>query len=238
MSVESQQLQYAPRPSSRRKWLRRSIAVAILAIVGVSGYLLSDWLIYFYRVQWLEARAARLTRPADQVVYEELPTSLNPIANLVPNDGFGRLFKEIPIAQRELSRIVSHQGYLDNHATLFFGARCVPGGDQRIIRVDANRFADGPEGALRLSMGWCVVRPASVIADSELLRYDYSGQTVSISDDSNLNDLGWGQLRFYAGQADPNDPSRFTIAFETPAGTSTIAGQLLPDDSLRFNVVE
>jgi hypothetical protein len=45
-------------------------------------------------------------------------------------------------------------------------------------------------------------------------------------------------MRMYAGQAYPNDSSRFVLPYRVPAGAFAVDGQLLPNDQINFSIRE
>ena len=92
-----------------------------------------------------------------------------------------------------------------------------------------------------------LLRPATAAADAEVAdettldlvddRLTLVTETTSESSGGPTYRIDYaGQLRLYAGQPDPLDPSRFTIPYDLDGTRGTVVGHLVPGDHLSLTV--
>jgi hypothetical protein len=223
-------LEYGRNPSRRRF---RTRLVAILLIAATTGYVVWRLLpvgtqIARYREQ---SRAASYLRPASAIVYTEHRKDVDAapgepwIRWSYPGDGFSGYAAVNPAPPARAVNALSH-------GSVFLHERVAGAGlPPRIVSVDvegANRRS--ADRAALLMFYFEVTQPGSLLRQPRLLR----GTLIPSGD---IMSIPFGMLRVFAGQPDPNDASRFTIAYDAgDLGRGTIDGRLMPDDTVTLAV--
>jgi hypothetical protein len=123
---------------------------------------------------------------------------------------------------------------------LFLHARQATGGPERLVHVGVNSIFSirgGAEGGLapgklqeQQVLDWQVIRPGTLFSPAaQVASGSWGNKTLYINMPK--------PLRLYAGQADPNDASHFTVdALTANGGTLTIDGYLQPNDQITFSL--
>ena len=137
-------------------------------------------------------------------------------------------------------------------ALLFAHQLTSPNGNQRLVLLDMQVKLDGTKlageeykVAINRQLKYRICEPKLLGTSPSTVRY---GQSLKIVQDGERNviPIKWVDgtlrsarpqeynLRFFAGQADPNDASHFTVDYEVGGIKSTIDGWLTDDDFLRI----
>jgi hypothetical protein len=211
-------LQYAPRPSSRRRLFRRvllalaSIALAAAAARwGRPAYDLAA-LLYHQHV------CLTYHATADQVVFDSDPAHAAALAN-DPNFVIAGscAFRRSP-ADWQPFKVTPVWMPPTPQAMVFLHERRAVGGTPRLVAIERDA---GPD---------CLAFSASVLEPAGISR---PAKAVTCGLSSNVGDTtSHFDTRFFAGQPDPADPSHFTIRFERAGTTHLIDGYLLADNSI------
>jgi len=245
MTVNSIELDYAPKPSLRkRRWFRRLAWGLVVVMVVAATLQFGGGVRNPMRAAYWERRCLGFSISPDTVAYEEDPARAAALWKAMGTtgdfttltDGQTKQLLSVslrPRAQWEAS--LNPSSALYQHGSLFLGARRARGGAERLICVHADAFMSYRRGQPRLygadapDLTAQVIRPATPWRDGQALA------------DLRLNVGGFlahpfGTLRFYAGQPDPNDDSHFTIDYQSPAGRGTIDGWLQRDDTIKMQM--
>ena len=161
--------------------------------------------------------------PADQIVVEEDPTAVAALASnpIYQRGAGGRLFI-VPDFWKEENPSAHTQG------TLFLHSRTSRDGNVRLVGLDLNMAP----GLWIASTGDVEDKSLveTIITPGRALAPDTIKQSCKI--------VMWIcptnpiPMRFFAGQADPNDPSHFTFDYQRGNSRGTLDGYLSDDDSI------
>ena len=212
-------LSYAPPPAlHRRPWLRRlALRLAILALlVGVGA----AWGPAAWRraeLLYRQRQCLRYTAPPDNIVCAEpLPSA----GQMFP---FSFEAADPPVAGEvlgvRLGREILAPG--SEGPLLFMHERKTNSGKRRLVIVRRTPAASRQSWDLPVAYTVTLVEPASLTGDStvrmqsliEVLPRDSAGTPLA-------------SLRFFAGQPDPSDPSRFTIRYQRGRHAGVLHGVL------------
>jgi hypothetical protein len=226
IDTPSRELDYAP---ARRALLgarrgRALVAAAILLALGILGFQYGERAYRAAELWYYERRAMTYTMPPDFLVYESDPEKL-------PSYGRKRYVHSLH-AGAPAWPWDAIRGYDFGETVLFLHGRTAPGGTPKRVCVYL------PSGHFK---GWNA--STGVHGLRFALRYDVAGKDDGVA--AGLDIPGWSgdaaadphYLRFFAGQPDPNDASRFTIRYELDGvGQGTIEGLLQPDDTVKLTI--
>ena len=236
-------LAYAPPPRwHRRRRFRRAVGVVLLLAAGAAAwrYGKSAWtrgrLLYYQR------QCLAYTAPPDQVVYEQDPVraaallSRGSYTNVTPAGGPPEAALT-PRCWAEACRLAGGltppaagatavSGGGSSGATLFLHERRSPGGQRRLVAVQS------APGLPALASMPVLVEPGSLTAIPSV-----RAATLDADFDLSLptNPAGT-RFRFFAGQADPSDPSHFTLRFTAEGVPGSVEGWLRDNDCLKVKV--
>jgi hypothetical protein len=259
MEAVQPMLQYAQKPPwHRRRWLRRALRVLfgfVLIVVALMGArkLWQDYQRRAVVLRWQQTLLS-FSPPNETVVYDEFRDTIQArlrtagsVANLLPE--YLSLFQtsdDVPDAVVYLPKPLRSwpsiayppqvKGIVSGGST-FIGERDA-GHGSRIVLIDIDsyearqRFIDNRSAPNQFADGRFisteVLRPCSWLHDLRSLSYDRAVLP--------LYSVPPGELRFYAGRADPANTSHFTFDYETKEGRGAVDGWLMPDDSVRLTV--
>lgn len=202
-----------------RRLLRRALPLLIVlaAVMGWGGVAARDQ----YRLISVQKLCATYTLPPGEVVYEakiepvKEPTAKEPWAELAE---VTHTKKPAPEPWQELTKISGEPPLLDGGPVLFLHERRSACGERRVVCVEYT-------GA------WSPLVVRTVHCGSLVTRASFD--PLQWSPNPNLTGR---RLRFFAGQPDPADPARFTIAYDMDGRAGTVEGRLLDggDVALRF----
>jgi hypothetical protein len=242
-------LDYArpPRWHRRRRW-RLTVAAFLVLAIGVAVAWKREPLIAKLKLHYYEAACMRYRAPAGAVAMEFDPEKAKLLiggggdyvgGTFYATDGLPAVL--VPKALR---------GYMaaptkSTDAVLFLRRRISPGGDQRLVVVEIDSMSwigqeeDGAGEFAILSvsarstpsMTWLSwQRPVSMPSDVETVLL-----TRNIEYEKDVPKAALSiRTRFYCGQPDPLDASRFTIDYEVCGERDTIDGQLLDNGAVRL----
>lgn len=219
MSERPEQLAYAPPPAlHRRRWVRRLavrlVVVVILAAVGLTwGPLAWRRAELLYR----QRQCLRYTGPPDSVVCcEPLPAA----GQMHP---FTFEAADPPVAG-EVLRYRAGRDTLapgSNGPLLFMHERTTSSGKRRLVVVRRNPASGRQSWDLPVAYTVTLVRPATATTDSAVRM-----QTLIEVVPRDSTDTPHAALRFFAGQPDPSDASRFTVRYQRGAHWGVLHGVL------------
>lgn len=245
----SAQLDYAPAPPKRRKWLHRSVALIILLVIGAASWRWGGVAWHQARLLYWQRQCLRYTAPADQIVYEEDPTIA---AKLLAGDP---QYSPYPLKRGSLTgpatgspinaaafvpacwpRFESANNVATTMiqwgraygAVAFLHERVSASGHRRLVCVryfpDTNTFVASFLNGYNYNTG--AIAPATLTKPPAQAMRTYVIDVIS----------GWPRhpplVRMYAGQIDLNDSSRFTIRYEMWGQTDTLDGRLDDNDDV------
>jgi hypothetical protein len=230
-------LEYQPgEPVRRRRRRRRLLGIVLAAALVVVGVWKGPAADRRLLLAYLERQARRYVAPPDRVVYEEDPTRWPALLaqpgyfihppNSTGWNGFAA-YSADPVA-----RFVQASKLRLGPGALFAHARRTPSGRERLVVVwlpyNAVRpTAQGasPDNQVQITLF------TSVVDDGVMIR---EGRAAPwIAPPSNPRDRQTPlYARLYAGQADPADPSHFTIPFEIGDHRDVLDGYLRDGDAV------
>jgi hypothetical protein len=217
----------------QRRWPRRIFIAVILACAFVLSARYGPDGVAFLEFIYLQARCAGYSAPADQVVYEEDPAraakllqgeAYREVRFLRPEQG-SMAIRKLDIWTRYLT---AHRGTaedLRDCAPLFLHELSAPAGAKRIVYVGYSYY--------HLHAGRFIVLDK---AKSPKTAKAHFSASAPLFDDLFPTHVLPRDLRFYAGQIDPDDPSHFTIPFQWAAQRGRVHGWLNDDLTVRFEV--
>jgi hypothetical protein len=244
MSDPRPQLEYAPRARfHQRRWFRRALWGIVAAVVLASAAYFADPVVVRLRLLSAQREAMAISYPSTQVAWEEAPARIAAwtagarsgpgwatltgtqgglLAAYVAPPAFGRVLMMPKSPGGGVAQL--YVGARDGGAGRRLVAVCVEGVPYRFMRP-----AGAPLGIDTLRV--VVMRPAALTSPPMFYADSWADPDV-------LDRVPAGTLRFYWGQPDPADASRFTIAYETTTGKGTIDGRLMADDTVRLKRVD
>src|SRR5688572_10405474 len=219
MSDGTEQLAYAPPPAlHRRRWVRRlllrlgvvALAVAVGAKWGPPAWRRAELL---YR----QRQCLRYTAPPDSVVCAE------------PLPAAGRMYDftfeapDPPVADQvlRLNAGVESLAPGTEGPLLFMHERRAASGKRRLVIVRRVPASKRQSWVLPVAYQVTLVEPATATADSTVRM-----QTVIEVLPRDYNEGENASLRFFAGQPDPSDASRFTVRYQRGSRAGVLHGVL------------
>jgi hypothetical protein len=210
--AQQPQLDYAtPLPWRRRKMVRRwlvAVLVVLSAVVWAPGF--------WNRVQvlWWQRQCLAYVAPADQVVYDDGPAALQLLsgAGMTRSRTVGS--SRTMVAARTVKCWDGLKQFVPtgkSGALLYLHRGRNASGAERLIVVEFNY-----RHYYQLDFDCWDLSPANPVT---ALGLRSNADTFPMPFDA-----GDKPLRFYAGQPDPNDPTRFTIRYDLDGKTGTIEG--------------
>lgn len=207
-------LPYAPPPPIlRRKSTRRFVLrIVICALLAISALQMPA---LWQRTQLLrlQSQCMKYSPPPTQVVYEygRSPDAVTSVSS----------------PQWNAYSSMTHTTNNGKDALLFLHARRSPSGQRRLLAITARPVAGYPLANAACTIS--VVHPATAWRNADLVASNWISDPLWRVGDRRF-------IRFYAGQADPNDPTHFTLAFETDRHKGLLDGWLRDDESVLLQV--
>ncbi len=222
-------LQYALRPNARRRRaFRRAVLLLIILAVAITSWkwawpLAANAMMVYHQTECLNYSA-----PPDEVVFDSDPKRVALLAN-DPNYVIfgGCAFRKSPRELTLLNGGNALSGSTPPAALLFLHERRA-GGVSRLVHV--TRIAAANKGA-DFSIGDDVNAWATNLATSKCPILSY-GTITSTDIDENDPSTPHTNIRIYAGQPKPGNPSRFTIRYEVDGKTMVAEGFMTEDGSV------
>ena len=219
------QLDYAERPSWRRRGVPRWAVIAIvLAVLLPPAIKFGSRGIYAMRISRLFERCVAAAPPA--IAYSENPTEAQSVRALggyevrVPNGE--RYAYLLPPAWADVLAAVNVN--VSSRGTVYLGQRR-SASSTMLVGVDVVEIQRS--GALRVSLATRTLDPGTTLSlprlDTTTIRWLTLSRTV-------------GELRILGGQPDPNDSAHFTIRFTVNGAPGLIDGWLNDDGTTLLEV--
>jgi hypothetical protein len=244
MDAGSPPLEYAPAPPKRRKLVRRLLVLLLLiAVVTPLLYHRKPLTQRGHLLYW-QRKCLIYTAPADQVVYEEDGYNPSPLLNrpgysgwpVPPAANAGSTRWPIPptIATLPAPPLAPYftagglpPGWVaaPKGATAFLHERTSKTGHRRLVMIMRMPAHSAP---FHYAFGLTpfVSTPAGITTGPT---YHYPRTDAIIRVLSDWRFPPTDGLRFYAGQPDPGDSSRFTIRYDLSGGSGEVEGRLNDD---------
>ena len=242
MSAASPPLEYAPPPPKRRKVIRRLVLLLLLLSVAAPAVYHRKRIWHQGRVLYWQHKCLTYTAPVDQVVYDEDDYNISPLLKRAgyrgwpvphpPNAGAPvaplppaiATFAAPPLAPFIQTGVLPGWLAPPAGATVFLHERTSKTGHRRLVLILRAPVHDAPF-MHAFGLNAIVITPAGLTTrpkypDPPMVAFSWIG---------NLTRPPTTGLRFYAGQPDPRDDSRFTIRYDLSGGTGEIEGKLKDD---------
>lgn len=217
-------LDYAPAPGRALRFIRKAIRIILLCAVVVTAYIWGPPAWHQTRMLYWQRQCMKFAAPVDQVVYDGEVISGRTIAP--------------PTCWAEFVDSAAHVGpalaSLPNYGSLvFLGELKTPSGESRLVAVaftsQVNWWLHGYLSPGMSYQVW-VLKPGSAFSPPELISQN---STLSIDvASSNAQPLP----RFYFGQRDPADPSRFTVRYRVSGQEDVVDGRI--DDTGQITLTQ
>lgn len=222
-------LDYAPAPPwYRTRRLRRRVALVVLAAAIGCGIRWGPPAFKQARMLWWQHQCRAYAAPADEVVYDEDPIAAGKLIALGgdyhgennPVDANAQVACKVPQCYQRFRDVISRNHY--DGAIVYLGERALPDGRPCIVAVYFQNFAPG---AVRYGhpLAAVLIEPAPL-----------TGEPRVIPHLSAMGAEAWvggthPTIRFFAGQPDPRDRTRFTIQYEQEGKRGQVFGQIMLD---------
>jgi len=235
--------QYAPAslalPWYRQRSFRRGIAGVILIMIAlVIGYAYRD-LPQHWKFARLQNRCFAYTAPNEQIVYSEIPTDIAKLPASSPEYALDLSVTPSSVFHRPQCWVefdTACSGFpAPAYPVLFLGQRS--NGSQRgLVSIlfkgwpQKSRSWIPPDPNVYLISGPSFELECFGI-DRHNGRWHFTGSLVTAPPGEPVRNL-----RFFAGQRDPTDPSRFTIVYQANDKSGAIEGRLEADDTVSLQI--
>ena len=232
----SPRLDYAPGEAVRRRRRNRRIVYVLLALALVAAGVALGPSLYrrSVRAYWAQ-RVRTYAAPVDRVVYEEDPGRW---PALLGGSGYRSMKASSPgwnsfvaYLADPVSRLASAAKLRMGATAIFAHARRTPSGGERVVvvwlaynGVRCNAQGASPDNQVRIDVH-------ASVWDGRTLKERYLAPWIAPQEVARDRDTPL-YLRMYAGQPDPNDPSRFTIPFEIGDHKDVLDGRLRDDGTV------
>jgi hypothetical protein len=237
METVHQPLDYAPRPSRRRKILRRLLGAALIAILAFATIRWGSVARRKIAVLYWQHECLVAAPPADQVVYAEDPVV---VAGLLRQ---GSQYTKISTragsaAGRATPDWTALASWLpagmgsSRGAVLFMHERHTPSGKRRLVVVqgDFDPSMAPPLFIPGFDLNLTVLEPETLRAHAKVRT---PAVAISVTSARPRNSP---KLKIFAGQIDPSDPSHFTIGYEMYGQPGIVDGWLRKYDQVEIKV--
>jgi hypothetical protein len=237
-----QPLEYAKRPSRSRRRVFWSLLLLVVAVAAIVGHRhrreITDWA----SLARLRHRALTYQSAPGTVVMSQLPADT---AQTWGGTSAAR-YREfdatwVEVEQKLVPPPGVSQVWFSSPVTVFLHERVSPAGSRRVVagHLSETWFPDGT----RINVDVRLFNPGT-LRDPRFREItvketkDQRGNGTIFGFPGTVDDLGtvsWGSdFRLFAGRADPNDPSRFTIDYLHDGVAGSFVGRLNDDDSVSF----
>lgn len=237
METVNQPLDYAPRPSRRRKILRRLLAAALIAILAFATIRWGSDARRKIAVLYWQHKCLVAAPSADQVVYADDPVVVagllrrgNQYTKITTSSG-AAAGREMPSWTALASWLPMGTGSSPS-AVLFMHECRMPSGEPRLVVVQSG-FDPSIAPPLFIAGFDLDVR----VLEPETLRAaaTYRTPAYAISVTSARPRIS-PKLKIFAGQIDSSDPSHFTIGYEMYGQPGIVDGWLRKYDQVEIHV--
>ena len=220
-------LDYGKAPGIRRRHVLLAILAAIIIVIATLTY-------FFGRSTWQQFQSWQLRRqlmawsePPDRVVYEPDESRWSALQGM-PN--YERAWGPKPHFARRVPAWDEYRPTPNKTVPLFLHSRAAPGEESQLVSV---YLAD----SVNQARAW---QPRENFVGLKMnLQYEVDGAAGVAR--VLLPVPGWNfdkprYTRFFAGQADPDDPAHFTIAYEIGQHRGTIDCRMIGGNMIAFSV--
>jgi hypothetical protein len=226
-------LDYAPgAPLRRRRRIRRIVALCLLVGTAVAGFLCGPATWSRGKLLYRQRQCLRYAAPAEQVVFDSDPAR---VAQLSGDPNFviwrGCAFRKPPVEwQAVLSAARAAGPRPTSTIAMLFLHELKAGGITRLVMVERIAAADeSPYFLLGYDVEAASIAPATFRCPQPI------EQQFPMAIDV-LDSVGpHTDIRIYAGQPDPADPSHFTIRYESGGKTAMANGYLRRDGKVELS---
>lgn len=253
------QLDYAPPHPSRGRWFKRTfLAFLVLSNLYFAFDKWGGGLRLQARMLRYQQQCLRFAQPPTRVVLSTNPSQMafllsqgydEPASMGGPNIAhltfdptaidvlhqFDNLSNEIESRSRTPATAIggifaAPSDVNQTDPLVYLHKRTSPSGHVRLVGCSASFFLL-PKTFAQIEA--FAIEPASVFG---LRRKCELAQAAAPLRLKQATDYGWIQL--FAGQADPTNPARFTIQYETPEGHGDVEGILMDDDAVQLRIAD
>lgn len=232
--MQLQQIDYARAlPNQKRRRAMRRVATGLAALlITILAIKSAPRAWRHVQILYWQQRAMTYSPPADQIVYDDDPAETSRVRasnpSVIAGDD-GELF-EFAAPWDRLYQLISPPGRRAN-ATLFLHELTNSNGERRLVVVELRPWTtftlDG-----KSYISWTL--DCVILAPGTLSRYPHEDMP-SLNREYPMGALSDGRsTRWYAGQADPHDPSHFTIRTVIGGKSATVDGWFR-DDHVDFS---
>jgi hypothetical protein len=230
-------LEYQPgEPLRRRRRRRRVLGILLAAALVIAGVWRGPAAYRRLLIAYLERQARGYVAPAERVVYEEDPGRW---PALLARPGYRSHPPSSPgwngsvtYSADPVGRLAQAAELRLSPAALFAHARRTPSGRERLVvvwvasnAVRATAQGATPDNQVQITLFTSVVDGGVMVREARAAPW-IAPQSLAENRQTPL------YARLYAGQADPADPSHFTIAFEIGDHRDVLDGYLRDDDKV------
>jgi hypothetical protein len=255
MSGEKNILDYAKGPPRWRKWIWHAVFSLAILLIAASVWRFWEPASFYCRAYYWKRACLTYQLPPTEVVWETDPQAVDLLLKSKPQEYLEKwLFRWNPEFHPEITHLaVRREDIVFTMEALWTGpsvagsdvpnidiflhertSRGIGGGKSRLVEVRFYLQYDDPRTFQDLltirrvsEMGPTTSRPRNVAAFSRFSpHFSYRPRVIEDPRDPPPN------LRIYAGQPDPNDPSHFTFDYEQWGQRDTVDGWLEADDSV------
>jgi len=244
---EAQPLDYGLAPPRQRKRIVQALALLAFVLLGMAVWQCGPLVWRQVQLRYYEHECLIYAPPPDQVVYEEEPAAAAKLlANGSDYDPFRWHVRELAVAEMPAPaasrRLPAYQSFEALNQTIM----AVPGGTayESVLFLHERTTSKGERRLVRITL---IATPFSFwafVIDGD--RYESQNWTQANRDSfiEPLETRGknsptpspWPlhppNLRIYAGQADPNDASHFTIRYQAWGQQDVMDGYLINNDTV------
>jgi hypothetical protein len=240
-------------PPRRRRWARRLVPAVILCLLVITGWHWRREMLRWVELQYFQRVCLRCQRPPEQVVaLAGTPEDVTALAArdpayVVESDGSTPVYAAQTVRQYDrLSELLEpqwRQGIFSFGSakprlpaaaplvsTIFLHERTSPAGHIRLVEVIMCRCQHGTYWALwptTYECGWRGPREIPRAESTDLA-------TVESYPIGHRPVPAYNDMRFFAGQPDAADPSRFRIRYQVDGTPGWIDGRLLDDEGIEM----
>jgi hypothetical protein len=225
-------IEYAPPlPMHQRRHVRRRVIAITAILIGIPlvWYAAPRAWRHAELLYWQD-KAMNYSPPADQVVFDNDPYRVRELLKsrefrLAPTGVNVRTAIRVAVPCERFFELAS-SNRMNSPATLFLHARTNSKGERRLIFLQIG----GPDmrglGYSQLYIDTPLIfRPGTPFTDPM--------ETPELWT-RNIAVTGYNSVRYFAGQVESDDPSHFSIAYETDGKRSVIDGWLMDDDTVKL----
>ncbi|HET6252082.1 MAG TPA: hypothetical protein VFE47_30635 [Tepidisphaeraceae bacterium] len=218
-------IRYAPSKSKRRlRWkLLVGLAFALSLVIAIPLTRITRRLEYLKN----QKRLMDFSYSANEIILEDNAHRIQQLLTLQPPRYLGGLGDgEIERIKPFLLERIPVDGSPKRlrGGTAFLHQRCANGGFPRLVQVAIYSSKIGK--ARERNINWRVIRPGTFSKNPY----------VVFSGDASFPTLDSEEMRVFAGEPDPHDPSHFSIQYEIGKSRGVLDGRLQSDDSVVISI--